>query len=148
MSLADIRVALWAYLIADAMIAAAVDSGASAAVRYRVFPVRLPQGETRASIVLTRISGFSGVTSSGREGVSRPRIQVDCWALTADAASSLADLVKQRIDGFRGAMQWDENSPGNEITVQGIFFDNERDVYDDVTKLHGLSRDYLVWFEE
>lgn len=148
MSLADIRVALRAYLLADSTIASLVDSGASAAVRYRVFATKLPQGEIRASIVYNRISGLSGVTSSGREGLSRPRIQIDCWAPTADAASSLADLVKERIDGFKGAVQWDDNSPGNEITVQGVFFDSERDLYDDVVKLYGMSRDYLVWFQE
>lgn len=148
MSLADIRVALRTYLIADAAIAAVIDSGATAPVRYRAFSIKLPQGENRTSIVFTRVSGLSGVTSSGREGLTRPRIQIDCWAPTADAACSLADLVKERIDGFRGAVQWDDNSPGNAITVQGVFMDMEREDYDDAAKLYRMSRDYLIWFEE
>lgn len=137
---ADIRAALRAYLLADSTIASLVGT--------RMYPVKLPQGTALASIVFTRVSGLSGVTSSGREGLSRPRVQIDCWAPTMDAAATLADRVKERIEGFKGAIQWDENSPGNQVTVQGVFFDSEREDYDDTAKLHRVSHDYLIWFEE
>jgi len=140
MSLSDIRVALRSYLLADNSIAAIVGT--------RIYPVKLPQGTTLTSVVYTRISGLSGVTSSGRERLSRPRIQIDCWSQQVDDAATLADLVKERIDGLRGAIQWDDNSPGNAVTVQGVFMDMEREDYDDAAKLHRVSRDYIVWFEE
>jgi hypothetical protein len=138
--IANIRAALRSYLLAD--------SGIAAVVTARVFPLKMPQGETRASIVFTRVSGLSGVTSSGAERVARPRIQIDCWASDPDAAASLADLVKERIEGFTGTVQWDENSPGNAVKIQGVFMDMEREDFDDVAKLYRVSRDYMVWFEE
>lgn len=136
----NIRAALRSYLLAD--------SGIAAVVAARIYPLKMPQGEMRASIVFTRVTGLSGVTSSGPDRVSRPRIQIDCWATDPDAASSLADLVKERIEGFTGTVQWDENSPGNAVRIQGVFMDMEREDHDDVAKLYRMSRDYLIWFEE
>jgi hypothetical protein len=130
----DIRPALTAFLLADAGIAAAVGT--------RVYPVRLPQGTAAASVVYNRISAIGDHTMQGASGLARPRIQIDCWAPTHDAATALANLVKDALDGFRGPM-------GNGVQVQGAFFDSERDLpFDDDGKLYGVSRDYLVWYEE
>lgn len=150
MSLQDIRVGLRAYLLDDAAIAAAIDSGASASPRYRIFPVRLPQGETRASIVFSRISGQGDHHMEGASGLAQVRMQIDCWAPTADAADSLARLVKERIDGYRGSMLWGEDSPAEAIVVQGIFFESEREDWEGTPPdiRHRSSKDYLIWFEE
>jgi uncharacterized protein DUF3168 len=148
MTLQDIRVGLRAYLLDDATIAAAVDSGASASLRYRVFAVRLPQGETRASIVYSRISGQGDHHMEGASGLNRTRVQIDCWAQTADAADLLARQVKERIDGYRGSILWGEDSPAEAIVVQGIFFDSEREDFDETANMHRSSKDYLVWYEE
>ena len=84
----------------------------------------------------------------GPSGLARPRIQIDCWAQTVDAADSLGRLVKERIDGYRGSMLWGENSPEEAIVVQGIFFDSEREDFDAAVNLYRSSKDYFVWFEE
>lgn len=136
----DIRQGLRAYLLGD--------SGIAALVGVRVYPVILKQGVTDPSIVYSRISGIGDHHMQGASGLARPRIQIDCYSLSADTATTLANLVKERIDGFRGSMPWGENSPEEAIVVQGIFFDGERDTYDAATKLHGLSRDYFIWFNE
>jgi hypothetical protein len=148
MTLQDVRVGLRALLLGDADIAAAVDSGASASLRYRIFTARLPQGEVRASIVYSRISGQGDHHMQGPSGLDRPRAQVDCWAPTADAADLLARRVKARIDGYRGSVLWGENSPEEAVVVKGIFFDSEREDYDDTAKLYRSSKDYFVWYAE
>ncbi len=148
MTLADVRVGLRAYLIADATIAALIDSGISDPIRYRIFPLKLPQGEVRTSIVYTRISGQGDHHMQGPSGLSRPRLQIDCWAQSGDAADQLSRLVKERIDGFQGSILWGENSPEEAVVVRGIFFESEREDYDDVAKLHRSSKDYFVWFAE
>lgn len=141
MTLADIRVGLRAYLLGESAISTAVGGD-------RIFPVVLKQGEKRASIVYSRISGLGDHHMQGASGLARPRIQIDCWAPKADDAVSLANLVKERIDGFRGSMLWGDNSPAEAIVVQGIFFESEREDYDDAAKLYRVSRDYFVWYEE
>lgn len=141
MSMADVRLGLRAYLLADGSISSAVGGS-------RIHPIKLPQGQTTDSIVYTRISAQGDHHMEGASGLVRTRIQIDCYSLSANSAVTLANLVKERIDGFRGDMAWDENSPANAVTVQGIFFDSERESFDDLTKLYGVSRDYLVWFKE
>ena len=148
MTIADLRVGLRALVLGAPAIATLVDSGVSASPRYRMFPVKLPQGETRASIVYSRISGLGDNHSQGPSGLSRPRMQIDCWSLSMDSAVSLANLIKDRIDGFRGDMLWGDNSPPEAIVIQGIFFEAEREDYDDATKLYRMSRDYLIWQAE
>lgn len=140
MTLADVRVGLRAYLLADAAIAAIVGT--------RIHPVKLPQGQTQPSIVYSRVSGLGDNHMHGPSGLSRPRIQIDCWAQSVDTAASLANLVKERIDGFRGSMLWGENSPEEAIVIQGIFFESEREDYDSESALYRMSRDYLCWYEE
>lgn len=140
MSMVDVRPGLRAYLLADGAIAALVGT--------RVYPVILPQGVTATSIVYSRISGQGDHHMQGASGLSRPRIQIDCWSLSADHAASLALAVKERIDGFRGAMPWGASSPQDSAEVLAIFFESERDDYDPDSKLYRVSHDYLVWFRE
>lgn len=141
MSIADIRLALRALLLADSDVSAAVGGN-------RIYPAILPQGIVDPSIVYNRISGLGDQHSEGPSGLSRPRMQIDCWARTAADAASLANLVKDALDGYRGPVQWDDDSPGNTITIQGVFYDSERDIYDADAKLFGVSRDYFIWYEE
>jgi hypothetical protein len=140
MTIADLRVGLRAYLLDDAAIAAIVGT--------RIYPIVLPQGQVQTSIVYTRISGFGDNHMLGPSGLSRPRIQIDCWSQSADTAAQLANLVKERVDGFRGSWLWGEDSPAEAIVVQGVFFEGERENYDDAAGLYRVSRDYFIWHAE
>lgn len=134
----DIRPALRGFLLADPAIAAKVTT--------RVFPIKLPQGIVAPSIVYTRITGYGDNKMDGATGLSRPRMQIDAWAQNADDAASLANVVKDRLDGYRGPMSY--GSPPTVIYVQGVFYDMERDGYDEDAQLYFTSRDYFLWTEE
>ena len=135
----DIRTALRGFLLAD--------SAVNAACGGRIFPSRLPQGEVRPSLVYTRISGQGDNKMDGATGLSRPRVQIDAWSQSADLASVLANAVKDRLDGYKGDMS-PANSPADPMFVQGIFYESERDGYDNDAQLYFMSRDYFVWTEE
>ena len=141
MTIADLRVGLRAYLLDDAAISAAVGGA-------RIYPIKLPQGQTLASIVYSRISGQGDHHMEGPSGLNRVRIQIDCWATTADAADLLARQVKERIDGYHGSMLWGDDSPDEAIIVQGVFFDSEREDYDETAQMYRFSNDYIVWVAE
>ncbi len=133
MILKDIRAGLRTFLLADVAIAAVVTA--------RVYPVRLPQGIKDASIVYSRISAQGDHHMQGPSGLARVRMQIDCYAQTAAAANSLANLVKEAIDGHSGSM--------GSVPVQGVFFESERDLpFDDVSGMYGVSRDYFITYEE
>jgi hypothetical protein len=135
--IADLRPALRAFLLGDASI---FDAVGGALPVPRIFPVVLPQGVKDPSIVYTRISGQGDHHMQGASGLARPRYQIDAYARKAEDANALADLVKARLDGFRGAM--------GAVNVQGVFFETERDDYQAESELHRVSRDYFIWFEE
>jgi hypothetical protein len=138
--LKDIRPALRAFLAADAAITAIVGSGASA----RIYPVKLPQGVTAASIVYNEISGQGDHHNEGPSGLVTERIQIAAWAQTADQAHTLFLAVKERIDGYRGVM----GSGDAAVNVQGVFIDVWRDVDDTAANLRGKSADYFISFED
>jgi hypothetical protein len=133
----DIRPALRSFLLGSAPIAAVVAS--------RIYPIKLPQGITAASVVYSRISGAGDYHLQGLSGFASHRFQIDAWAPTADAATSLADLVRDRIDGYRGDMG--TGSPPV-VTVLGVFMVDQREDYDDEAKLHRMGRDYFINFRE
>lgn len=141
MTLVDVRAGLRALLLGDAQISTAV--GAT-----RIYPVVLPQGMKLDSIVYTRVSGQGDVTNDGPSWLVRSRVQVDAWSQQMSSAVRLANLVKERIEGFRGPYSYGSNSPPDEIIFRGVFLENELDSYDDAAGLYRMSRDYSVWFAE
>jgi Protein of unknown function (DUF3168) len=136
MTMKDLRPALVEYLLADTNIAAAVGD--------RIYPVIMKQGVMNTSIVYNRISGFGESTYSGPAWITRPRYQLDSYATRADAAAALADLIKQRLEGFSGVM----GTGGQAINVLGIFYDGEHDEYDPDARMYRVRRDYFVWFQD
>jgi len=132
----DIRAGLFAFLRDDVAIGPLVTAGGIA----RIYPVRLPQGIKLASIVYTRISGQGDYTMEGPSGYSRPRYQIDAWAPAVDAASTLANAIKDTLDGFTGAI----GSGANSVFVQGVFVSDEREDYDDIVQMYRVSRDYVI----
>lgn len=138
--LADLRPALKSYLLGDSAVAAIAGS--------RMYHVIASQGVTQPHIVFNRISGQGDHHMQGPSGLNRPRLQIDCWAQDADTAAALALAVKARIDGFKGAIAFGSSSPQDSVAVQGVFFESERDDYDDTAKLFRVSHDYLIWYEE
>jgi len=139
-TLVDIRFGIVELLESDAGITARVDT--------RIFPVKMKQGETRDSIVYTRITEFETYTTERSSGLVQVRYQIDAWSLSIDAANSLGLLIKEAISGFRGRVNYDPPSPTNFVNVQLIETVNSRDDYDDTTKMYRFSRDYYIWFEE
>lgn len=135
----DLRTALRGFLLADGTV--------SALCGGRIYPARLPQGQVLTSLVYTRISGQGDNKMDGATGLSRPRMQIDAWSQSADSASALANAVKDRLDGYRGEMA-PANSPADPVFVQGVFFESERDGYDNDSQLYFVSRDYFIWNEE
>lgn len=137
----DIRLALFSFLMADSGIYAAVEGNKTRQQGgSRIFPIKLPQGTKTASIVYTRISGAGDYHMEGESGLSMPRYQIDAWAPTADAATALANLIKDRISGYRGVM----GTGPAAVTVQGVFMADEREDYDDAVQMSRMSRDYFI----
>ena len=133
----DLRPALRAFLLAD--------TGVAAVVGVRVFPSVMPQGVTAPSLVYHRISAFGDHHMQGASGYAVARWQLTAWSERLDDAEALANLVKYRLDGYRGTM----GTGLAAVKVQGAFFESENPpTHDTARKLYGVGRDYLIHFAE
>ncbi len=146
MTVADLRPALKAFLLADSAIGGIVDATMSLqSGGSRIFPNRLPQGIVKPSIVYTLISDAGDYHMQGASGLAHPRYQIDAWAQTVDLAASLALAIKNAIDGYRGTM----GSGDALVNVQGVFRDSAgREDFDETARLYRSGRDYFIWFGE
>lgn len=111
-----------------------------AGIGGRMYPEILPQMPTLPAITYQVVSEWRRPTLHGTDGLPRVRVQMDCWANTSLEARSVADAVREAIDGFAGLMG---GSPGADIS--GIFAANSFSSYDPDAKMYRVSRDYMIW---
>lgn len=131
----DYRAGLREFLLGLSAISTLVDA-------ERIYAVTVPQNERQDSIAIAEISGTGHHHMQGASAIGERRVQIDCWAQDPDRARTLANLVQDRIDGYRGPM----GSGQHLVQVQGVFFDSAREIFDADAELYKASRDYrLIW---
>ena len=116
------------------------DSDVSALVATRIYPVNLPQKPTYPAIVYTRISGERAYSLGGPSDLASPRFQIDCFASTYSAAKDLASKIRSAINGFRGTVAG--------VLVQGVFLENDNDIFEDDFSVYRVSSDYFIHYKE
>jgi hypothetical protein len=86
---------LRAYLIAQADIAA---------VTTRVYLLNAPQGAARPLIVFSINRGESLHHLAGYSGLTLDALEIDCQDVVDVTSKSLKELVRKKLDGYRGSM--------------------------------------------
>lgn len=110
-------------------------------VGERVYVRRAFRTTTLPRITLDRIGEDFAHTMAGRDGIARPRIQIDVWATTIDDADDIADRLEAILDGYRGDI--------GGVTMQGIFQRDRRDGFEtrsDATQnvIHRVTMEFEV----
>lgn len=93
-----------------------------------------PAGVSGAYLVLTQVSGERGHGTNTPLGPRSYRVQIDCYALTAQAADALSEAVLAAIDGHQAE------------PFLGIFFLNASDDRDgeENQPIHRVRMDFTV----
>jgi len=143
MTLADIRPGLRTLLLSNAEIASAVGN-------ERIYPLVLPQGVTKDSIVYNRVVESESYHFTGPSGLVISRMQIDVWSQSVDQANALADLIKEHIGGFAGHLNYNSSSPSaGYVNVQGVFMLSGDDgEYDSQAGMYRRRRDYSIIYED
>jgi hypothetical protein len=81
-----------------------VDSGVSGHVGTRVNFGAHPQGQPFPAIVLNVVSDVQGYNIDSPSGISRARLQVDCYGLTYGTAKQLSRAVLSLLSGYSGGV--------------------------------------------
>lgn len=112
----------------------AADSGITAVVADRVYPMKLPNAVTLPAVTYQEISDEPQTALDGTDGkLIRFRMQINCWAASYTAAKTLAELVRIRLQ--TGA-----------ATFKAIPLPSGQDVYEENTKRFGFYRDFAFWY--
>lgn len=120
-------------------------SEASSPVRYRIFPLVIPQHESGdldqyPCVVLTKAGASRGVTLSGTDTLVNATYQIDSYAVTYKEAAQLADAVRVALMDFNGTVG------DHEIKTANI--DNEFAIEDPEPGLYRIMQTYSVWYVE
>lgn len=70
----------------------------------RIRPDVLKQNETLPAIAIDEFATTHENVLSGAAGIYASRVRVDCYAQTRTGANSLAEEVREELQGYRGAM--------------------------------------------
>lgn len=110
-------------------------------VSSRIYPLRLPQGYTLPAISYQRISAERVHELSGPTGWAWARFQLDCWSSSYSGVRSLAESVRQSLDGYKGIL-------GGGSHVGGIYIEGERDLFEEDAEIYRVTMDFLIPYKE
>lgn len=118
-------------------------AGLTAIVGQRIYYVRAPQDVTLPYVVFFKVSGVREHSHEGASGLANPRFQISCFAETYYEAKQIAQQVQSALQGFSGTMGGDDG-----VSVNGSFYVNETDIYEEGTKLYHVALDFILWHSE
>ena len=125
------------------------DSGISAIVGSKVYPLVAAPGDP-PYITFQLITRGHEHDMGAASGLARTRIQINCWQSTATLAETLADTVRDALDGFSGTM-----GTTNTAAVKSCRLDSELEAYDppaDADRaeagVFSIKMDFLIWYTE
>ena len=110
------------------------------ALTTRVYPVALPQSPQYPLILYTKITGMRDHHLQGPSGHAHPRFQVEAWSKTYTEAKTLADAIREALDGYSGT------AVGTKIG--SCLIESERDDYQNEIEAFRVIMDFFVWHEE
>jgi len=115
----------------------------TALLSTRVHYNKTPESAEHPNVRFRTNADDEELTMDGAGGLHQARVDLECNGRTEDSAQSVADAVKTRLHGFKGAM-------GN-VTAQGIFLSAKDDSYIPFSNegdegIHTVAFDTQVWY--
>jgi hypothetical protein len=105
----------------------------------KIYPNVAVQESATPFIVYRKVSSVRPQTHGGAAGVATARFQVSVYSTSYTQAKSIAAGVQAKLEGH--------TSSTGSVRIQGIFYDNEVDLFDTSLKntgLYHIATDYRV----
>lgn len=115
-------------------------SAVSSLVGDRIRPLKLEQQTTYPAVLYRRVSARPVSTMGEDDALTGTLYEVESWAETQADAVDLARKVRAAL------ARWGGIAGG--VTVQQVFFESEIHFYDPELRVHRISQDYAVWYQE
>lgn len=122
------------------------DSSITALVSTRIYPGFANLDAALPQICITSIGGDSVMSMTGSSGLGTVTLQITCWGATYNAAITLLDLVRLRLQGTFQTV-------GSVTDYRCVSVSAPRDVFDasagnEALKRYGVSRDFTIHHSE
>lgn len=91
-------------------------------IGQRIYPVALPQSAVLPCLTYSRTTGGHDHNLKSATGSAIPTFDIDCWSLTYEGADSLAEEIRQKMQGFSGTM--------GTTAVRSVILDDEVDAFE------------------
>jgi len=109
-------------------------------ITTRCYPVTIPQSPTYPLILYTKITGTRDHHLQGPSGHAHPRFQIEAWSKTYTEAKTLADAIREALDGYSGT------AAGTKIG--SCLIESEQDIYESEIEVYRVTSDWFIWHEE
>ncbi len=119
-------------------IEAKIETRLSALAGGRIYAVTPPKNIALPCVVYVIVSRARMYSHSGVSKLNRYRVQMSCYAEGYAAAKDLADSVTVSMESWSAA----------DTNIQGIFHENEEDIYEKDTGLYHVPVDFMIWYQE
>jgi hypothetical protein len=116
------------------------NTAANTALQNRVFPGVFPEQYTLPAVAVNIIRVDPNPTKSAPSDVDMAMVQIDCYATTYGQAQDISELVRTAIDYYRG----DILIASNIISIDGIDYEGQTDVWEEKPKEYRVSCDYTI----
>ena len=110
------------------------------AITTRCYPVTIPQAPTYPLILYTKITGMRDHHLRGPNGRAHPRFQIEAWSKTYTESKTLADAIREALDGYSGT--------ASSTKIGSCLIDSERDDHQKEIEVYRVIQDYFIWHEE
>jgi len=112
------------------------DVAVSALVGSRVYNTRLPQGPTLPCVTYTRVSTVADMAHDGPVGYELARYQIDAYATTFETIRSLADAVRNCLNGYSGTVL--------STVIHAVLLDDQVNEWGDLLDVWRITQDYMI----
>ena len=124
------------------------------AITTRIYPSVLPQDCEFPALVYDRQGKetIERMDSRGHAGLAAFIIRF--WSISsldeggADTVYALDEAVRLCLQGYSGSVADPDSSPEESVYINGIFYRETRQGYDDKTRTYQCITDYEVWAGE
>jgi len=117
------------------------DGTVSGIISTRIYPLKLKEGYALPALSYQRVSSVREHNIDvGPIGFAWARFQIDSWAESYTDVRSLAEAVRQCLDGYKGTM--------GGVNAGGICIKSERDLFEEGTEIYRVIQDYLIPYHE
>ena len=114
-------------------------------VAHRIAPGRLRQGELGEAIIVQEISNVPTYSTIGEVGIHDKVVQITSYAASPKAAYTLAELVRNRLSGYRGSIGDGDASTVQSCRIISAGADEERPEDASDRWIHKYRQDFALF---